>query len=140
MKDLGRFPIIETHRGVGIHDFQTPERIESVVKPAIDAVHAMTGANALFQYARSPMHPPEARLLAAAKLEAMFELAAEHRETRPDIDVDLVRAVVAGLESLDWTDPQCFASLCDVPPAGEYQIPSRDEENRQRLKELTEGR
>src|SRR5262249_30862917 len=86
----------EVHRGVGIHDCQPPERIEAAVKPAIDAVLAMTMAADLLAYCQDVRNPPESRLLAAAKLEALFELAASDRVARPVIDLEFVRAVVAG--------------------------------------------
>ncbi len=33
-----KIPIIDMHRGVGVHDSQPPERISRVVKPEIDLV------------------------------------------------------------------------------------------------------
>jgi len=133
-----RFPIVETYRGVGIHDFQDAERIQSVVKPAIDSVHAISNIGALLQYAQSPTKPAEARLLPAAKLEAMFELAAEHREVRPDIDLDYLHAVVAGLDSAGWANTEDFGCLVHVLPPGE-RCPPRDEENQRRLREFLES-
>jgi hypothetical protein len=112
-------PIIETYRGVGIHDFQTAERIAEVVKPAIDYVCGLSDLDHLADYAADCRNPPEARLLAAAKAEAAFELAADHREVRPDIDLERLRAHTAGLDSLNWANPSNYCSLFDTWPPGE---------------------
>jgi hypothetical protein len=77
-----KIPIVETHKGVSIHDAQPSARIEGVVKPEIDRAHAMTDASSLFDFAGDPMNSPEARLRAAARCEASWELAAESREVR----------------------------------------------------------
>jgi hypothetical protein len=78
-----RMPIIKRYRNVGIHDFQDRERIETVVRPAIDLVYQMRGAAELYEYATDRRNPPEARLLARAKVEAIHELrATEHGKPR----------------------------------------------------------
>jgi hypothetical protein len=104
---------IETYRGVGIHDNQPQSRIEGVVKPEIDRVHAMRDAPALFAFACAPLNCPEARLLAAARCEAAWELAAENREVRPNVDLVKLRAFVAGLDSAGWRDPYAYTTLLD---------------------------
>jgi hypothetical protein len=111
-------PIVETYRGVGIHDAQPRRRIEEVVKPAIDVVLALEDVHALARIAEDVSRPPEARLLAAAKVEAAFSLAAEARWTRPLIDLARVKACVAGLGSQNWRDPWFYTSLLDSSPAG----------------------
>ena len=111
---------LETYRGVGIEADQPRERIDFVVKPAIDAVVAEGDAHRLANIAADVSWPPEARLLAAAKIEAIFEMAAESRETRPKLDLTYVRACVAGLGSITWRSPWHYASLLDHPsPSGE---------------------
>ncbi|MGH7116225.1 MAG: hypothetical protein ACREE9_17250, partial [Stellaceae bacterium] len=108
-------PTVEIYRGVGIQDRQPAERIVRVVKPAIDHVHdKLADPDALLRYARDPSRPPEARLLAVARIEAIFELAIERRETRPAIDLDLARAAVAGLDSQAWRSPTHYCSDLDV--------------------------
>src|SRR5262249_21168428 len=110
---MTQIPTIATHRGVGIHDHQTPARIR-IVKAAIDRVARMSDILELVAFAADPRHPPEARLFAASKVEAEYELAAEERRNRPSIDLERVRATVAGLDSLVWRDPDRFCSLLDT--------------------------
>ena len=109
----GNIHICEMHRGVGIHDFQSSVRIESVVKPAIDRVGGISDIDLLFIYAADVGNPPEARLLAAARCEASWQLAAERRELRPDVDLDRLRAITAGLGSLNWIGPTHYGSDLD---------------------------
>ena len=77
-----RIPVVEIYRGVGIEDQQPPERIE-FVKREIDRVHRMSGVDELADYAGDPLNPPEARMLAGARAEALWELAGEERRPRP---------------------------------------------------------
>ena len=70
MIDDDAIEVVELYRGVGIEDGQPAERIEAVVKPGIDRVHAMHDPDALVAYAGNARNPPEARLFAAAKCEA----------------------------------------------------------------------
>jgi hypothetical protein len=113
--DSDRIPIIATHRGIGIHDCQTPARIR-IVKAAIDRVAGMTDILELSRFAADPQQPPEARLFAASKVEIEYQLAAEERRNRPIVDLDLVRATVAGLDSLTWRSPVAFGT--DLGPDG----------------------
>jgi hypothetical protein len=110
-------PSVATYRGVGIQDHQPAERIENVVRPAIDAVFALADLKKLAAYAADVTRPPEARLLAAAKCEAMFQLAVDERRARPEINLERVAASVAGLNSVRWRSPTHYASVLDVPPA-----------------------
>ena len=106
-------PIVETYRAVGIHDFQPAERIADVVKPSIDAVYCMSDPIALADYAADSGNPPEARLFAAARCEAAWQLAAEDRSVRPRVDMVKVRVSVAGLDSLTWINPDRYTTLLD---------------------------
>jgi len=121
MADL-RLPTAGVHRGVALFADQSPERIESVVRPAIDAVLGMASAIALVAYAGDAQHPPEARLLAAARVEALWQLAAEGRAVRPLVDLDRLRASVAGLDSQVWVDPERHGSLLDSTGAVERAV------------------
>lgn len=120
-----RIPIVETYRGVGIHDQQPRDRIDGVVKPAIDRVLGIGDVKRLADYAADTGNPPEARLLASARVEAMWELAAESREQRPDIDMAVVKASVAGLQSMRWRSSQYYGSLLDKRdgPGHRRQVP-----------------
>jgi hypothetical protein len=108
---------IEIYRGVGIHDCQPRDRIEAVVRPMVDVVLAMSDVADLVRFAGDIAQPPEARLLAAAKCEAAQQIAAAGRVERPNVDLTLVRAMVAGLSSRRWRSPRGYGSALDTPPA-----------------------
>jgi hypothetical protein len=108
----GPIPIVGTHRGIGIHDNQSPARIV-IVKAAIDRVAAMSDIAELVDFAADRMQPPEARLFAASKVEVEYERAAEERRNRPNIDLLWLRAVVAGLNSQGWRSPWLYGVLPD---------------------------
>jgi hypothetical protein len=108
-------PIVETYRGIGIHEEQPPERIASVVKPEIDTVHAMSDLSALAKYAADITRSPEARLIAAAKVAAAWQMAAEERRNRPDVDLERVRASVAGLRSRRARSATQYCSIYCTP-------------------------
>lgn len=110
-----QIPVTEFYRGVGLHDLQGPDRLE-IVRRAIDDVYDQPHLPRLLEIAGDPMWPPEARLFAAAKLEATHQIAADDRKVRPDIDLSLVQAVVAGLNSVKWRDPARYGSLLDPGP------------------------
>lgn len=114
--DDEKISIAEIYRGVGIHDAQSRDRIDRIVKPAIDAVIAMASVDELLEYCGDHGRPPEARLFAAAKIEAAMQIAADERRSRPEIDLVLVRARVAGLNSRTHRDPSAYGSLLDHPP------------------------
>jgi hypothetical protein len=106
---MTQIPTIAVHRGIGIHDHQTPGRIKTV-KAAIDRVARMSDIMELVDFAADPQQPPEARLFSANKLEAEYELAAEERRNRPVVDLDKVRASVAGLDSVEWRSPVVYGT------------------------------
>lgn len=118
-----QIPTIGEYRGVPIHDFQSAERVETVVRPAIDHVLTLSDIGALFDYAANNHNPPEARLFAAAKARACHDIASSSRTLRPDVDLKLLDAHVAGLDSLDWTSPDLYGSDCDPRPGAEPRPP-----------------
>jgi len=65
-KDKETIPFCETYRGIGVHIFQSPERIRKV-KRAVDNVYAIGALDKLYAYACEPRNPPEARLFAALR-------------------------------------------------------------------------
>ncbi|MBR1154182.1 hypothetical protein [Bradyrhizobium sp. JYMT SZCCT0428] len=115
MTEADQIPIIGHYRGVALHDQQSPERLEAV-RHAIDRVYDQHDLDRLLQIAGDPIWPPEARLFAAAKLEAIFEIAVEGRKERPSIDLMRVQASVVGLNSVNWRNPWAFGSLLDPGP------------------------
>jgi hypothetical protein len=117
MAKSNRIPIVEVYRGVGIHDQQPADRIERIVKPEIDAVYDMRDLEALYEFAGDVARCPEARLFSAAKIEALWQQATEERWRRPDIDLETVRAHVAGLDSATWRSPWVYGTLLDTPSA-----------------------
>ena len=121
----GQIPVVEIYRGVGIEDRQSFERI-GLVKPEIDRVHRMNGADELADYAGDARHPPEARMLAGARVEALCELAAEERRPRA-ISLERLRAATAGLGSKTWRDPYSHCSLLDQPGPGAARAVAREQ-------------
>jgi hypothetical protein len=126
--DEDAIPVVEIYRGIGIEDRQPLERIELVVKPSIDRVQTMSNPDLLAAYADDAANPPEARMLAGARAEALWELAAEERRLRPTIDMEKLRASTAGLGSRRWRDPERHSSLLDVPGGIEREGPLDDSE------------
>jgi len=106
-------PVVEIYRGIGIEDRQPLERIQLIVKPAIDRVHAMGDPDLLAAYAADADNPPEARLFAAAKVEVELEIAMAERRLRPVTSLEQIRASVAGLGSRRWRDPDRYCSLLE---------------------------
>ena len=98
---------------------QPPERIERIVKPAIDFVLALADAATLVEYCGDHTKPPEARLLAAAKIRAMHELAASDHRHRgvTAIDLEYVDACVTAFDSQRWRSPYHYGSLLEPGPA-----------------------
>jgi hypothetical protein len=112
MDEDDAIPIVEVYRGVGIEDAQPLERIQRVVKPEIDRVHAMSDPGLLFIYADDARNPPEARMLAEARAEALWEIAGEERRLRP-ISLERLRASTAGLGCRRWRDPGYYSSTLE---------------------------
>jgi hypothetical protein len=112
MTVMPQIPTIGTHRGVGIHNHQSPKRIK-IVKAAIDRVARMSNIIELVDFAADVREAPEARLFAASKVEVEYSLAAEERRNRPAIDLEVVRANTAGLDSLTWRSPWWYGTLLD---------------------------
>ena len=110
--DDDTIPTSGVYRGVPLHSGQCERRL-AVVRADIDAAHALEEVTDLMAFLREGRRAPESRILAAAKLKALWESAADHRETRPDIDLDLVTALVSPLESRNWRSPVNYGSdLC----------------------------
>jgi len=90
-------PIGERYRNVALHDQQDHERL-AVVRVEIDEVYGLTGQiSALFDWAAHRGKSPESRLLAAALVRAEFDMAIDERRARPNVDLDRLAAVTAGL-------------------------------------------
>lgn len=112
MVDVAR----EIYRGVEIQNYQSRERIERRIRPQIDYVLGLSDIGELTRYAGNISKPPECRMLAAAMLEEIFAQAAHDRLSRPDVDLERVRAMTAGLEeNSPWRSPWSYGSLLDVP-------------------------
>jgi hypothetical protein len=121
-----RMPTVGAHRGVAIHGFQPVERIEVVVRPEIDRVYAMSAPVDLAKFAADASNCPEARLFAAARVEACWQLAAEGRAIRPPVDLEKLRAATAGLDDLHWCDPRRYGALFDFRGSVPREVPLTD--------------
>jgi len=122
-------PVVETYRGIGIHDCQPSERIEAIVKPEIDRVlDELHDAELLYDFARSVWHCPEARWLARIKLIAMVELAAEGREKRPNsVFVEKIKAATGGLNKARLRNRYYYCGGYDVWGPGARRPMPREE-------------
>jgi hypothetical protein len=108
-----KIPCIATHRSIGLHDYQTDERLDRV-RAAIDAVYDIRDLDELYEYACSFRNPAEARLFAKARIVAAFETRASGHEHRGNIDMDRLNANTCCLDSLNWTDTdRYFGGPCD---------------------------
>jgi hypothetical protein len=106
------------YRGVPLHAWQSPHRVATVVRPAIDRVHNMSDLRELFQFACDPCNCPESRLLAAAKVQAASSLAASERQRQPKIDLELLAAITAGLDTVTWQSEEYFCTMFDYRANG----------------------
>src|SRR6266436_3493040 len=114
--EADRIPAVEVYKGCRIHDQQPPERIETVVKPEIDRVFAISDPRQLFEICKNVSWSPEARLLCRARLLAGWELATEGRMPRPEgVTIESVKAHTAGLDSAIWRDRHYYCSDLDYP-------------------------
>jgi hypothetical protein len=122
------FPVTGEYKGVPLFDYQGPERL-TVVRAEIDQVLEISDPQHLHAFARNISHAPESRLLAVARIEASVEVSTNHREARPQINLQNVRAVVVGLGSRRLAHPLYHCSLyCPIPPQSSGQpLPVRRE-------------
>jgi hypothetical protein len=118
-------PIVATYRGVGLHDQQSAARLR-VVKREIDRVHKMANPERLVPYLKDAAHPPEARLFALAKVEALVAMARDARRPPPRVDIDHVRACTAGLDSRRWRSRSHYCALFDLPTRPECSAVKRE--------------
>jgi hypothetical protein len=127
-------PTLMHYRGVAIHRFQSLERIELAVKPAIDAVLKLRDQpELLLEYAGDRTRPPEARLLCRDLFEAMHQLRAAEHVQRVD-RLPLMLAMTAGLRVLRCADPCRYASIWDPQPApGAPRAAQRSDRHREDL-------
>jgi hypothetical protein len=110
--EANRIPRSEFHRGIRIHAGQDPARVE-VVKREIDATLAMQDIGEVAEVAEDVGKPPEVRLLACALVEALWAQAADERRPRPDVDIEMVRACVIGLDDVTCRNPYSYSSIYD---------------------------
>jgi|SRR5215471_1199316 len=119
-----RIPSVGRYRGIDIHADQPAERIERIVKPEIDYVlDNLHDLEELFVFARLVTNSPEARLLAAAKIEAAWTLRAEDRRSLPQTSFDrddLQAAAGPWLNSKKGRSPTHYASHWEVLLADDH--------------------
>lgn len=120
-------PIIENYRGVGIQDYQPPERI-ALVKTEIDKVISFLPNKGdikhddLLLWLQDRSKSPESRLLAkAALLAAIHESGAKAKRVPPHIKAlseEWLNAVTAGLGLLGGQSRTMYGGRLDpLPPA-----------------------
>ena len=108
INDDDLIPSAGQHRGVPLHAGQSVRRL-AVVRADINAALNLATVDELMAFAGDLMRAPEARLLAGALLEARHTVATSNRDATP-VDIDLVRAAIAGLDSLKWRDPTHYGT------------------------------
>lgn len=122
--EADRIPICGYYRNVPMHDRQDEARL-AVVRREIDAVLDLSGLKLLVEICPDQRWSPEARLLAAARLKAMHQIAAEDRRVRPSVDLAYVGACVAGLDSVQWRSRWSYSSSLDPGTAPGAEGPVR---------------
>jgi hypothetical protein len=125
--DSDEIPTVGAYRGVPLEDQQSDARL-ALVRAEIDRVLGMTDARELADWAADSWHSPESRQLAVAMAESLWTMASESRNNRPPIDLDLVRAAAAGLNSKRWRDPDRHCSLLDAADGVLRERPLDDSE------------
>ena len=125
--DDDAIPCEGSYRNVPLHKGQSLARLRQVTAD-IDAAHALTSVNELYKFLRSPRNAPEARLYAAARALALFDLAREGRRARPnDVTRDQISAATIGLDSRRWQDRDFFATAFDLAHRpGSGAVPRRE--------------
>lgn len=122
-----KIPIVETYRGVELHDEQDEERLR-VVRAEIDHVFdEIEDLSDLVKWACYPGHAPESRLLAAAIVRAEFKRATDERRVRPDVNLERLGAGVAALDS---NRRRCAWYYCSIfephdPPGEPRKVPRK---------------
>jgi hypothetical protein len=107
------------YRGCRIHDKQPRERVETIVKPELDRIFAISDPQKLYEICGNVSWSPEARLLCRARLLAGWELATEGRMPRPaGFTLDQIKAHTGALDSITWRDPFFYCSDLDYPKYG----------------------
>jgi hypothetical protein len=119
-------PVVGHYRGVPLHDGQSPARLELVEREIDRVLDEIDDDEELFAFLGSLYNSPEARLLAASKLEGKHDHAAESRWTRPPFSIVDIRASVAGLVGEPYRHPYYFCSLLDIFAPGQPLPPRRE--------------
>jgi hypothetical protein len=115
---LTAIPIIETYRGVGLHNFQDEARLR-IVRGEIDIVIEISDLADLVEWAKDSGHAPESRSLAGEKALAILSGFGQARQKRPhrDLTPEYIKAVIAGLNSDKWRSPWVYGTLLEPGPA-----------------------
>jgi hypothetical protein len=105
-------PICDFHRGIGLHDQQSPARLK-IVRKDIDRAFRLTDVGGLYAFCADVMKAPEARIFAKLKLLAKWSEAAEKRWARPVFDREKLEAMTNALDSRIWRSPTHYGSDLD---------------------------
>lgn len=131
-------PSIATYRGVDVHDFQSQERIETIIVPEIDrvlAIHADTdtATAALLRWIVDGSRSPESRLLAGRLLlEPAAALAAQRQKV--NLDRAFISAALAGLDTLESACPTNYGARFHPPAPPGVSFPERPPEHVEALR------
>jgi hypothetical protein len=115
-------PSVGSTRALRCTTANRPERLK-VVKRDIDAAAKLTDVGDLFDFAGDPSRAPESRLYAAALVEARWDMAAESRAKRPEINMDRLKTRVAGCDSAQRRNPYFYCSDFDDETRGCWRPP-----------------
>ena len=69
------------------------------MRAAIDHVYTLAKIEQLVEHARSARNPPESRFWPSPGCRALWEMAQEARQPRPNVDMAYVEALAAGCSS-----------------------------------------
>lgn len=115
---MSDIPTVAVYRGQKIHGFQSKARIQSIVVPEIDAALELAEPCELHAFLADQSRAPEARLVAARRLLEPVAQAERDRRRVP-VNRENVEALTAGLDALQWADPESYGSLLLVPRPGD---------------------
>lgn len=114
-----RIPTAGTYRGVGIEVGQSVERVEHIVRPAIDVVHSMTDVRALSAFSIDCANAPEARKLAADRA---IDLAGQP----PDHAVECAAVTLGVLAAAHaWCHATIYDANLERAAVREIELPGR---------------
>jgi hypothetical protein len=127
---MPRVEMMGEYRGVSLFSGQSEARL-TVVRREIDRVlDEIEDPLLLAEMAGDGAFAPETRLLAEAKCKAVWRISTERGKPRPEIDLELLAAHTAGLDSTVWRSKTHYATGLgdDLSRAVPREVPLPDGE------------